>query len=173
MPKPYTTFLTVILSLMLLVGSEWAAAHPLEGRPAPPIRARTLDGKSFDLSWVKKDVIVLDFWATWCPPCRKGLPLLQQYQDWAKEHKKSAIAFAINLREDRKKVSAYWKKEGFTMPVVMDTDGRIGQTYGVRGIPQTVVIHKGKIVTVHVGYSPGMTEMLKLQTEKLLEESDR
>lgn len=172
MPKSPYLFLPVIVSLAFTIACDSTTAHPLDGRPAPPIRAQTLDGKPFDLKKVDASVIVLDFWATWCPPCRKGLPLLQQYQDWATQNNKPVAVLTVNLREDKGKVAAYWKREGFTMPVVMDTDGRIGHSYRVSGIPQTVVIHKGKVVTVHVGYSPGMANMLKSQTEQLLKNSD-
>lgn len=163
-----TVFITLLVALAHPV---WA--HPLEGRPAPKIHAKTLDGKPFDLSKVKASVIVLDFWATWCPPCRKGLPLLQRYEDWAQKNKKSVAVFAVNLREKEGKIRAFWKKQGYRMPVLIDADGQIGQSYGVTGIPQTVVIHNGKIITVHVGYSPGMADMLKSQTEQLLRKSNK
>lgn len=155
-----------------LVGTgQWVVArgeHPMEGKPAPAINLKTLDGQPFSLGGVKTEVVVLDFWATWCPPCRKGLPLLQQFHDWAKENKKSVSVYTINLQEDAKKVRSFWESQGLTMPVVMDTDGRAAGAYGVTGIPQTVVIHRKKIASVHVGYSPQLAEILKAETEQLL-----
>jgi len=173
MSKRYISLYPIITILVMTIFSTLAPAHPLEGQTAPPIKAQTLDGKPFDLARVNEEMVVLDFWATWCPPCRKGLPLLQQFYDWARQNKKPVAVLTINLKEQHGKVRSYWNKEKFTMPVVMDINGRIAQSYAVRGIPQTVVIHRGKVVQVHVGYSPSMTDLLKSTTKKLLDKNTK
>ncbi len=152
--------------------SAGGSGHPMEGRKAPPINLKDLNGKQLQTGQIKADVIVLDFWATWCPPCRKGLPLLQQFQNWAKQNKKSVAVLTVNLRETPQKVRKYWKEQKFNMPVLMDRQGDTAKAYGVQGIPQTVIIHQGQIVRVHVGYSPNMANMLKAEVEELLAKSN-
>lgn len=172
MIKQITSLVVAVFVLVLSGNQSVQADHPTEGKLAPPIQLKTVDGQQFTLKQVEAQVIVLDFWATWCGPCRMGLPLLQQFYDWARENKQPVAVLTINLREKPQDVRAYWKKENFDMPVLMDTDGHVGQSYGIRGIPHTVVIHKGRIAHVHVGYSPAMAEMLKAEVEKLLDENN-
>ena len=163
---------TVALTILFVSASlAIAGSHPMEGKQAPPIKLKTLKGKFIHLARVKADVIVLDFWATWCPPCRQGLPLLQEFENWAKQEKKSVAVFAVNLKEKPHVVKRFWEEQGFNMTVLMDTAGKSAKAYGVRGIPQTVIIHRGKIEQVHVGFSPNMVQTLKAQTEALLSKS--
>ena len=165
-----TARITTGLIVLLTVGIGQAlAGHPMEGQKAPKIDLKDLNGKR---GHMESDVVVLDFWATWCPPCRKGLPLLQEFQDWAKQNKKSVGVVTINIQESPKKVLKFWKDNKFNMPVLMDTKGEAAKAYGVQGIPQTVVIHKGKIVSVHVGFYPNMLDMLKSEVNALLSKDD-
>ena len=144
------------------------AGHPAQDQDAPPIELKTFDGQPFKLEDVEASVVVLDFWATWCPPCRRGLPLLQKFHEWAESNGKSVAVYTVNLQETPQKAREYWEQEGFTMPVLMDTQGAVAQAYQVQGIPQTVVIHNGKIVRVHVGFSPDLAESLQDEAERLL-----
>ncbi len=156
-----------------LLSPTTQASHPLEGKPAPRFTLKTMAGKPFRLDKVKSPVIVLDFWATWCGPCRMGLPLLQQFSDWAKKNKKPVSVYTVNLQEHPSKPRAYWKQKKFNMPVLMDTDGRVGEAYGVNGIPHTVIIHNGKIARIHVGYSPDLKDRLKSDVEALLDQEQQ
>jgi len=145
-------------------------AHPTQGRDAPPIELETLAGQPFKLEDVDASVVVLDFWATWCPPCRRGLPLLQKFHDWAESNDQSVAVYTVNLQETPETVRGYWEQAGFTMPVLMDTQGSVAQAYQVQGIPQTVMIHHGKVAGVHVGFSPDLDQLLQSEVEGLLED---
>ena len=147
------------------------ASSSLEGQDAPPIELQTLEGEAFKLAEQDAQVVVLDFWATWCGPCRRGLPLLQKFHDWTQENDKPVAVYALNLREESDAVRAFWEKENLTVPVLMDTEGAVGEAYQVQGIPQTVVISGGKVVHVHVGFSPELDETLKTQVDALLAEA--
>lgn|GEM_PF-1738464 len=142
--------------------------HLLHDKPAPPIELKTLDNKQYKLANDKADIVVLDFWATWCGPCIEGLPHLQRFADWAKSNKKSVAVYAINQEEDKQTIEAFWKQQGLTMPVLLDTDSAVGRAYRVGGIPQTVVIHKGKVVATYVGLRHDMEDLLKQHTNDLL-----
>jgi peroxiredoxin len=129
------------------------AASELEGKPAPNFKLEGLDGKSISLADLKGKVIVLDFWATWCGPCRLSLPHLDKLYQAQKE--KGLQVFALDQQEGKDEVDAFVKKTGLTVPVLLDSEGKVGSQYGVTGIPQTVVINKdGKITKIFVGFDP-------------------
>ena len=138
-----------LLLLVLLKTQLGTGPHPLEGREAPVFTARILDGGTLDLTSHRNTrVVVLDFFATWCPPCREGLPVMAAL---AKEYKGRAAVYAVNLRESPQEVRAFLEQEGITIPVAIDS-GRIADLYRVSAIPQTVIIGKnGFIRKVHVG----------------------
>lgn len=140
----------------------------MEGQDAPEIELTMLDGQAFKLSEVKAKVVVLDFWATWCPPCREGLPKLQAVHDWAKAQGKDVAVYTVNLQELPEQARAFMQKAKLNMPVVMDADGKAGEAYQVQSIPQTFVISGGKVRHVHVGFDPKMDETLKAEIEALL-----
>jgi peroxiredoxin len=134
--------------------------HPLLGKPAPELKLELLDGGKLDLASHKgKNVVVLDFWATWCGPCRKGLPgvikATSQYKG------KGVEFYAVNLREDADAVKKFLAKEELAMPVALDKDGKASEPFQFQGIPFTVVIDKqGVIQAVHAGFDPDNEQLL-------------
>ncbi|MBG80746.1 MAG: hypothetical protein CMJ39_08585 [Phycisphaerae bacterium] len=121
------------------------------GKPAPEFTLDSLEGKSISLESLKGKVVILDFWATWCGPCRKGLPVLM---DIAKKRADDGVVlWSVDMREAPEKVKAFLEKSNWDLPVLMDRDGAIGNKYGVSGIPHTVVIGPdGTIVKVEIGF---------------------
>ena len=148
------------------------SAQALVGRPAPPIKLTDLDGKPFSLDQVKADVIVLDFWATWCAPCVEWLPRIDELNQWARRGNKSVAVVAVNLREDRATVKRFWDSRSLTIPTLLDTSGSTSQAYRVEVIPTTVVISGGKVQYIHRGGGPQVAGKLKSQIEALLARTD-
>lgn len=127
---------------------------PLLGKAAPPVDLERLDGKRVKLADNSgKNVVMLDMWATWCGPCRQELPHLI---DVAKEYKaKGVVLYAIDIdkRESKKKIEEFLQKEKLDMTVGLDSQGQVGDAYGVEGIPMLMLIDKKGIVqVVHIGY---------------------
>jgi thiol-disulfide isomerase/thioredoxin/outer membrane lipoprotein-sorting protein len=137
-------------------------SHPLEGKPAPDFTTTQLDGKKFTLSELKgKKAVVLDFWATWCPPCRAAMPVLDKVMEEYKSE--DVILFAVNQQEDKKTIEGYLTKENLHPTVGLDEAGAIGAQYQLQGIPQFVVINKeGQVVKVLGGVPPALDEILKI-----------
>ena len=150
-----------------------------EGMPAPAFSLKDLDGKEVSLASLKGSVVVLDFWATWCGPCMKGLPKVDEFAKWAKESGKAIKVYGVNTMEESegpddltKKIGEFWKKKGFSFPTLLDANGEANKAYGVQGIPFTVVIDpQGKVADVHMGLSPTLVEDLKKATEEALKAS--
>jgi thiol-disulfide isomerase/thioredoxin len=149
------------------------------GDMAPEFTLSTLDGKSVTLADLKGSVVVLDFWATWCGPCRQGMPDIQKFHDWAKESGKPVHVYAVNVMENgdaamrQKAASEYWTSQKFTLPSLIDLDDKVIRAYGFGGIPTTVIIDAtGKIAKIHNGINPSVdtVELLKQETLEVLGE---
>jgi peroxiredoxin len=150
--------LGLVLSLALIaVPRATSAAEPgpesLKGKTAPAFSLKTLDGKNVKLADLKGDVVVVDFWATWCPPCRASLPHIQKMADDKKLAEKGLKVLVVNDREDKDKIQPFMEKNHYTFTVPMDTDGSTLEKYRISGIPTTFVIGRdGKVKAAFVGY---------------------
>jgi thiol-disulfide isomerase/thioredoxin len=139
-----------------------AAAAP---KPTPQIKAINftlpgLDGKPRALSDYKGKVVFLNFWASWCPPCRAEMPSMQKLsRSW---DKKKFVMLAVNLRETKEAVGSFARQNGYTFPVLLDETGRIASQYQVSGIPTTIIIDgKGNILSRTTGSREWTPEALK------------
>jgi thiol-disulfide isomerase/thioredoxin len=123
----------------------------LEGQPASDFTLETLaDSKPVQLSSLKGRVVLLDFWATWCGPCRRWLPIVEKaHRDYAA---KGLSVFAVNERETESKVRTYLGQQKLDLPVLMDRSGTVGVEYRATSIPLTVVVGRdGNVLRVMVG----------------------
>ncbi len=142
-------------------GGEMGAG-PLIGKEAPGFVLETADGQVVDLAKLRGQVVVLDFWATWCGPCRIGLPLLHDVAQWTKQQNLPVQIYTVNILESAggpqerlETVNRFWKKQGFTLPVIMDYKDETAGTYSVTGIPTTVIIRADGVVhAYHQGLVP-------------------
>jgi thiol-disulfide isomerase/thioredoxin len=129
-----------------------AAAALLVGKPAPAFVLNNLDGSKVRLGDLKGNVVVLDMWATWCGPCVESLPHLDElYKDYKAKSAPVAV-FAVNQAQGADEVGPFVKKQGWSLPVLLDVDGKVGESYKADAIPETVVVGKDGIVAkVFVG----------------------
>ena len=165
---PDKTFTFIAPAGARKVASLFEKRHPLLGKPAPGFKVNLLDGGQADLAQHKdKAVVILDFWATWCGPCVRALPIISEV---AAAYRKKGVAFyAVNLRESPEAVRRFLKKYKITCAVAMDADGRVASLYGVTSIPQTVIVGRdGTVQAVHVGFNPDLKRMLQTQLDTLM-----
>lgn len=155
-----------------LGGSMEEELHGLVGKPAPAFETVNPAGDAIDLSKnLGKNVIMLDFWATWCGPCVQALPAVNGVAQ--KLADKGLVFYAVNAGEDAETISEFLKSQSLEVPVAMDQEGKISRDYLVNGIPQTVLIGKdGKVQVVHVGFGGALEEQLTQQIEDLLAGKD-
>lgn len=143
----------------------------LEGKAAPDFTFTTFDKKEVTLSKEKGNVVLLDYWATWCPPCREGLPHINELANDKDLAAKGLKVWAINSKENDAKVGPFLKDKNLTMTVPMDTKGEFGKNYLVRGIPTTVVVGRdGTIKKVFIGFGEGQGEQIRQAVETALKE---
>ncbi len=134
--------------------------------PAPDFKLKDTEGKDVTLSGLKGKVVLLDFWATWCPPCRASVPVLQAFHE--KYGKDGLVILGVNQREDVATINAFKKDKGANYKVVLD-NGSVGDSYGVRGIPMFVLVdHTGKEIWRQTGFFPSAAKTMAEQIEAAL-----
>ena len=143
----------------------------LIGKPAPTFALQTVQGKDMNLAKERGNVVVLDFWATWCPPCRESLPGLQKLHADKDLAEKGLKVYAVNLRETKEEAKQYLDGNNLTFTVPLDKLGAVAQKYLVSGIPTTVVVGRdGKVKAAFVGFGQGSEERLHEAINKALDE---
>ncbi len=144
-----------ISTLVMLSAGTALAVKP--GDRAIDFSLKDLGGKTVKLSSLKGKVVVLDFWASWCVPCKKELPNLDALAAKYKADKKDIVIVAVNIDKERKNAESFLKtaKVG-TLTVVLDPSGSVADPYDLPTMPSSFVIDKKGIVRfVHEGYKGG------------------
>ncbi|MGQ0627705.1 MAG: TlpA family protein disulfide reductase, partial [Phycisphaerales bacterium] len=151
-------------------GDGHDAQAELVGKPAPAWSLKGFDGAAVKLDDFKGKVVVMDFWASWCGPCVKGLPYMQEL--WTKLEKKDVIFLGMNTDDNEKgieKAKKILESKNVTIRQVSDIKGAAGTAYQVSGIPCLVIVDKaGVIQKIHTGFAPGMEKEIEAEIEKVL-----
>ncbi|MDW8289554.1 MAG: redoxin family protein [Armatimonadota bacterium] len=141
----------------------------LEGQAAPDFTLTDLEGNEVSLSSLRGKVVFLDFWATWCPPCRESLPHTQALSQHERAKSGDLVVLAVNAREELDKVKKFMQDNGYSFRVLMDKDGAVLNAYRVQGIPTFVLIDReGKISQVWVGFAPGSEKQMEEAVQQAL-----
>ncbi len=142
---------------------------PLVGKEAPEIELKRHDGGQFSLKESRGRIVLVDFWASWCGPCRRTLPQVHAVAEEFRE--KGVDLMTINLEESPDQISGALARLKLEMPVAMDTNGKVGGKYGVTSIPSTLIIDRtGKVARVYIGAGEGFQEELRGALRELLGE---
>jgi len=125
-----------------------SAEDPSVGNPAPDFQLSDLDGKTVSLSDFQGKPVLLNFWASWCRPCRVEMPHIQQVnEEWAD---KGLVVLAINTGETPSEVKKFMRDYELSLPVLLDTKRVVTEKYEVWSIPTTIFIDKDGIIQAKV-----------------------
>jgi peroxiredoxin len=139
----------------------------LVGKPAPDFDLETLAGGRFRLSEQRNKIVVVDFWATWCGPCRQSLPELVRAVD--KYRDRNVVMLAVNLQEKPDAIKAMLEQTELKMPVGLDVNGSVAEQYAAVAIPQTVIIDgNGNVARLFVGGGPQYHDQITDALDALL-----
>ena len=157
MTKVSKAILPVILTLVLLVTACSAGSEPLDGESptapvegaqignlAPDFQLQNVDRQTVSLGNLQGKPVLINFWATWCPPCRDEMPYIQEiYEEWSD---KGLVVLAINLGESSSKAEEFMQSYNLSFTVLLDTKQDVAQRYNITGIPTTFFIDKDGII---------------------------
>jgi thiol-disulfide isomerase/thioredoxin len=139
------------------------------GTPAVDFSAALLDGRPVRLSGFKGKVVFLNFWATWCPPCREEMPSMEALYRRFRGRDLDLEFLAVDIQEDKGEVAAFMREYGLTFPAALDGTGRISAEYGIRGIPTTFIIDReGNVIASVVGGRDWNTDEVAAALELLI-----
>ena len=138
-----------IVALAPQLNPTGKAAAAQEGRAAPDFRLRSVDGIDLQLSDLRGDFVLLNFWATWCGPCRDETPDLQALFQTARRETAQGglIVVGVNQQEEPDTVRTFTTEFGVTYPVVLDRAGEVSEAYRVgRGLPMTFLVNPAGVI---------------------------
>ena len=146
--------LTRLFAAIVLTSALAASAGATTPRAAPDFALPARDGGDVRLSELKGQVVMINFWATWCGPCRQEMPLLQQLQ--AKYEPLGFTLLGINVETDSAPAQAWLKAVPVSFPILFDRSNEVAGRFGVEGMPSSVFVDRvGNVRYVHRGYKPG------------------
>src|SRR5207247_3610479 len=139
-----------LAAVFMILSGLWGMASrpPLVGAPAPEVALTDLQGKEVRLSDLRGKVVLLNFWATWCKPCKEEMPAMQASYDKLRDE--GFVVLAVNELEDVEKVAEHIRTHRHTFLVVMDHDNRVANQYGVVGLPASFLIDRQGLVREHI-----------------------
>ena len=122
--------------------------------PAPKFTLASMGGPTVNLDQYKGQVVMINFWASWCGPCRQEMPLLDKL--YTKYKPMGFTLLGVNVEPDSKLAAGFLEKTPVTFPILFDTKSEVSKLYQVAGMPSTVIVdRKGNLRWVHKGYKPG------------------
>lgn len=156
----------LVLSGLLVSLPAWSAS--ISG-PAPNFTLKSLSGKNLKLSEMTGNVVLINFWASWCGPCLQEMPLLNDI------HKKyeplGFTVLGVNVEENSSNARAFLADRGVDFPILLDTKNIVSQLYDVVAMPTTVIVDRdGNMRFIHRGYQSGDEAQYRKMVKKLVRE---
>jgi len=143
---------------------------PKEGFTAPDFTLKLLDGGEVTLSELRGKVVLVNFWASWCPPCREEMPAIESVYGSYKDLGLVVIGANLTAQDSEQEAASFAKEVGVTFPIALDTDNMVGNFYRVTALPTSFFIdRKGVIRSVIVG-GPMSEAVIQSKVEELLRE---
>jgi cytochrome c biogenesis protein CcmG/thiol:disulfide interchange protein DsbE len=150
-----------------IVSDEVMAPAPLANHPAPDFTLSSLAGTKVALSDLKGQVLLINVWATWCPPCRVEMPNIQAaYEQY---HEQGFTVVAVNMQEDPSTVAAFMRDHQLTFPALLDLDGQVSRSYQALSLPSSFFVDRRGVIRA-VYHGPMPRSVIAGTVEQLLRE---
>ena len=158
---------SVVLCLTMLLSSAFAATEQNEA--APDFTLKSLKGSNLKLSEFRGDVVMINFWATWCGPCRQEMPILNDL--YLKYRDSGFTLLGVNVEKNTSKAADMIRELKVVYPVLFDIDNTVSKLYKVEAMPSTVLVNRdGNMRYLHRGYETGTEDEYLRQVRELMEE---
>ncbi len=144
---------------------------PRQGFSAPDFTLETLDGGQITLSDLRGQVVLINFWATWCPPCRAEMPALERVYRSFKPMGLEVLAVNLTDQDDEVAVSRFIQELGLTFPILLDRRGEASKRYLLRGLPSTFFVDRQGVIRSVVVGGPMSEALIQSKVEELIKES--
>jgi len=165
----YSTAILLLASTLLFSASPAMAKD--KTKAAPDVTFSTLDGKTVRMADLKGKVVLVDFWASWCIPCRKSFPEIDALNKELAS--KGLVVLAVTVDEERKNADMFLEKFPHTMTVAIDSKGTLAEAFKVNAMPSTMIVDRtGQIRYSHKGYTDKALGEFRAQVLELLAEAD-
>ncbi len=156
-------------AVLLAATATLATAAVAPQSPAPDFTLRALNGPNLKLGEQRGRVVLVNFWATWCGPCREELPQLAKLHD--KYRASGLVLLGINVDDDPRKAAELATRLGLGFPVLLDTDKQVSRRYDMSAMPATLIIDRDGVVrSIHRGYRAGFEQRYEAEIRELLKE---
>jgi len=152
-----------------MLAASSLASSGLTGRPAPDFALKSSSGQNLRLSEYRGDVVMINFWATWCGPCRQEMPLLDQL--YSRYQRVGFSLLGVNIDDDSRRAMDMINELGVSFPVLFDASKEVSRLYEVDAMPVTVIVDReGNVRHIHQGYKPGYEQQYLDEIRSLLRE---
>ena len=163
---PLHTMITA-LAVIILLSNDVSAG--IEQTSAPDFTLKRVDGRNLRLSEYRGEVVLINFWASWCGPCRQEMPILSDLHERYKSL--GFTVLGINVEEDSTDARRLLGKMPVSFPVLLDNTSSVSKQYDVVAMPSTVLVDRnGNMRYLHKGYKPGLEEQYLRQVRELIRE---
>jgi peroxiredoxin len=172
----------ILYSIFLILGFFWIFISadrtgnstagnipaPQTGFLAPDFELKTLSGEAIKLSDLRGQAVLINLWATWCPPCRAEMPALEKVFKEYKDQGFTVLAVNMTYQDDPQKVGPFIQEYGLTFPILLDETGEVGNAYQLKSLPSSYFIDREGVIQEVVIGGPMAEALLRARIEKLL-----
>ncbi|RPI89593.1 MAG: TlpA family protein disulfide reductase [Chloroflexi bacterium] len=141
---------------------------PQQGFLAPDFELKTLEGEPVRLSDLRGQAVLVNLWATWCPPCRAEMQSIEKVYQEYKEQGFTVLAVNMTYQDDRSAVAPFVDEQGLTFPILLDETGEVGDAYQLQSLPSSYFIGRDSIINEVVIGGPMSEALLRTRIEEIL-----
>lgn len=171
----------ILYVLILIAGASWIVlsanttnaalgkiSAPQAGFVAPDFTLKTPGGEEYTLSELKGNAVLVNLWATWCPPCRAEMPVIEKMYREYKDQGFVVLAVDMTYQDDPANVAPFIQKYGLTFPVLLEETGDVGDAYQLRSLPSSYFINRAGVIQEVVIGGPMSEALLRTRIEEIL-----